>query len=173
MTTRFRQESQVDGFTAPLPVDELRRARRPGRAAGPTRQAGRRLNNAATFLVVALAIATVGLLYLVQTSKVAGLGYTVTRLEQERVERSLENQQLSYQIAQLQALPRVEEMAREQLEMGPVEDDIYLSVPRPAADELAVPQAPRRVRRSVFERIWDRLTGEAEATHPDDATARP
>jgi hypothetical protein len=126
----------------------------------------RRLGNPAVFLIVATTIAIIGLLYLIQTSQVAGLGYTVSQLENDRMAASLENQQLTYQVAAYEALPKIELAARGQLGMLPIDARIYLSVPRPASDELNVPPAETPKGRSVAERIWDRLTGEAEASHP-------
>lgn len=132
-------------------------------SAPPPRQ---RLSNPAVFLIVAATIAVVGLLYLIQTSQVAGLGYTVSNLAAERLEASLENQQLTYQVSGYEALPKIELSARGQLGMLPIEERIFLSVPRPASDELVVPPPEIPKRRSLGERIWDRLTGEAAASHP-------
>jgi len=129
-----------------------------------------RLNNPAVFLLVAATIAVVGLLYLVQTSQVAGLGYTVSSLEAERLEKSLENQRLTYQVAGYEALPKIELAARGQLGMQPIDAHIFLSVPRPASDELVVPEPETSRQWSLGERIWDRLTGEAEASHPAGST---
>lgn len=125
-----------------------------------------RLSNPTVFLIVATTIAVVGLLYLIQTSQVAGLGYTVSNLEAERLEKSLENQQLTYQVAGYEALPKIELAARGQLGMLPLDARIFLSVPRPASDELTAPAPETPKQRSLGERIWDRLTGEAEASHP-------
>jgi cell division protein FtsL len=143
-------------------------ARRSGsvRRARIVRPATPPLNTAALFTIVVLTIATVGLLYLVQTSQVAGLGYEVSRLERQRTEKALENQQLSYEVARLQALPRVEQEALGQLDMQPLDDYLFLTVPLPASEELPAPPAAATRERSVVERIWDRLTGRAEATHP-------
>jgi hypothetical protein len=132
--------------------------------------ARRRLSNPAVFLIVAATIAVVGLLYLIQTSQVAGLGYEVSNLEVERVQTSLENQQLTYEVACYEALPKIELAARGQLGMLPLDAHIFLSVPRPASDELVVPAPETPKQRSLGERIWDRLTGEAEASHPAGST---
>jgi len=135
--------------------------------APPSRQ---RLGNPAVFLIVAATITIVGLLYLIQTSQVAGLGYTVSQLENERMQKSLENQQLTYQVAGYEALPKIELAARGQLGMLPLDARIYLSVPRPASDELDVPAPEQPKERSMVERVWDRLTGEAEASNSDGST---
>jgi hypothetical protein len=126
----------------------------------------RRLSNPVVFLIVAATIAVIGLLYLIQTSQVAGLGYEVSNLEAERLEKSLANQQLTYQVAGYEALPKIELAAKGQLGMLPIDAHIFLSVPRPASDQLVVPAPETPKQRSLGERIWDRLTGEAEASHP-------
>ncbi len=155
--------------TQPIPTldhevawDERRTIARP-ESAPPVR---RRLSNPVVFLIVATTIAVVGLLYVIQTSQVAGLGYTVSSLEAERLEASLQNQQLTYDVAGYEALPKIELAARGQLGMLPIDAHIFLSVPRPASDELELPAPEPSKQRSLGERIWDRLTGEAEANHP-------
>jgi hypothetical protein len=125
-----------------------------------------RISNPVLFLIVAATIAVVGLLYLIQTSHVAGLGYEVSNLESQRMAKSLENQQLTYQVAGYEALPKIELAARGQLGMQPVDSHVFLTVPRPASDELSLPEPETPKRRSLGERIWDRLTSEAEASHP-------
>ena len=126
----------------------------------------RRVNNALMFVLIALSISIVGLLYLIQTSHVAGLGYEVSRLERERMDAALENQRLTYEIAQRQSLPTIEEIARDQLDMQPMGAHVYLTVPAPASEQLELPSPQEGRSRSLAERILDRLTGEAEANHP-------
>ncbi len=106
----------------------------------------------------------IGLLYLIQTSHVAGLGYEVSRLERARMEKSLENQALTYEIARFQALPSIEQVALEEMGMTPVQDPIYLTVQSPPSDELIVPEQEVGERRSLAEQLWDALIGEAEAS---------
>lgn len=130
----------------------------------------RRVNNAWLFTLVAVAITMVGLLYLVQTSHVASLGYEVSRLEQERLDKSLENQQLTYDIARQQSLPAIEKIARVDLDMQPIEQvgtRLYITVPLPASEELPVPEPVTGARLSLGGRIWARLTGTANASNPD------
>jgi hypothetical protein len=125
---------------------------------------GGRLNNALVFSIVALAIGAVGLLYLVQTSRVASLGYQVSALQREREARLLRNQQLSYDVARYQSLVLVERVAREQLGMVPMEDYVFFTVARPVVDELPAPATPVPARPSLAERVWDRITGVGTAT---------
>lgn len=124
-----------------------------------------RMNGAIMFTIAVLGITMVGLLYLIQTSHVAGLGYEVSRLERERLEKSLENQTLTYEIARFQALPYIERIALEDMGMQPVEDPIYLTVQAPVSDELLVPEPLAGQGRSLGERVWDALMGEAAATN--------
>lgn len=134
----------------------------------------RRLNNAWLFTLVAVAITTVGLLYLVQTSHVASLGYEVSRLERERLDKSLENQKLTYDIARQQSLPAIEQIAREELGMEPVEQTgtrLYITVPEPAIAELPVPESETGDNLSLGRRIWARLTGTAHSSNPADEGA--
>jgi cell division protein FtsL len=142
-------------------------------SAPPVAVPARRMNSAHVFVIVVLTISMVGLLYLVQTSHVAGLGYKVSSLERERNEKSLENQRLTYQIAQKQALPEIEQVALEDLRMQPMGDHIYLTVHAPASAELATPTREEGRKRSLGERIWDRLTGEAEVNHPVPSEVAP
>lgn len=134
-----------------------------------TISAGRssRMNGAVMFTIAALGITMVGLLYLIQTSQIAGLGYEVSRLERERLEKSLENQALTYELSRFQALPAIEQVAIEDMGMLPVDDPIYLTVQSPPSDELIVAEPQAGTRRSLGERLWDALRGEAEASNTE------
>jgi cell division protein FtsL len=156
------ETQQIQALDHEIGQVERRPRVRPDRAP----ESRQRVSNPVLFLIVAATIAVVGLLYLIQTSQVAGLGYEVGRLETERLEKSRENQQLTYEVAGYEALPKIELAARGQLGMEPIDSNIFLSVPRPANDELIVPAPETPRQRSLGERIWDRLTGEAEASHP-------
>jgi cell division protein FtsL len=160
MTTRnhYRTQHEHDVLT--------RHVEQSGYSDSPVVAPVRRINSALLFVIVVMTISMVGLLYLVQTSHVAGLGYEVSRLERERNEKSLENQRLTYEIAQKQALPQIEQVALQDLRMQPMGDHIYLTVHAPAAAELATPTREEGRTRSLGERLWDRLTGEAEVNHP-------
>lgn len=139
-----------------------------------TRPRGARLNNAWLFTIVALAISLIGLLYLVQTSQVASLGYEVSRLERERADKALENQRLTWELSRYQSLPEVERQATGRLGMEPLEqvaDRMYLTIPAPAAAELPTPEPEAGDDLSLPERIWARLTGTAHAANPGDAEA--
>jgi cell division protein FtsL len=124
-----------------------------------------RVSNAVLFTVVALAITTVGLLYLIQTAQVASLGYEVSRLERERASMSLANQHLTYEVARYESLPQVERVARDQLGMQPLDDYLFVTIPLPVADDLSLPDPEPRYQPSVAAHIWDRLTGQATASN--------
>jgi cell division protein FtsL len=142
------------------------RPARPVKRARIVRPETPRVNNAVLFTIIVLTIGTIGLLYVIQTSQVAGLGYEVSRLERERTEKSLENQQLTYQVANYQALPRVQEVAIDDLGMQPMSDYIFITVPLPPHDDPPMPGPEPSNERSVIGRIWDRITGVGSASNP-------
>lgn len=80
----------------------------------------------AALFVVAVALLGAGLVYLGQASAIATGGYDVLRLEAERGRLIVANRQLSYKLAELSALTRVEAEARERLEMTPPESLVFL-----------------------------------------------
>ncbi|HUG14839.1 MAG TPA: cell division protein FtsL [Thermomicrobiales bacterium] len=149
-----------------------RRQRTPSPTRSPARgndatpaAAARPMNAAMMFSVVALTITVVGLLYLVQTAQVASLGYEATRLEQERAAAALENQQLTYEVASLEALPRIERLAVDTLDMQAVRARIFVVVPLPPRDDLSLPEPVTRPEQSLALRVWERLTGQSTATN--------
>lgn len=148
-----RQDTAVVSQTPPAPKPR------------PRSSAPKPMNAAFLFAVVALSITIVGLLYLVQTAQVASLGYELTRLERERAAAALENQQLTFTVANFESLPRVEQLAFGPLAMQPVEDYRFLIVPLPAHDELPAPEPLDRSERSLGQRIWERLTGQSTASN--------
>jgi len=177
MTIRYDEYvsyQEVEQVTAPFDAVSVARPVRDSYAQRPTiAPLVRRVNNAWLFTLVAVAITTVGLLYLVQTSHVASLGYEVSRLERLRMEKSLENQQLTYDIARQQSLPAIERIARVDLDMQPIEQAgtrLYITIPLPADEELSVPASEAGASLSTGERIWARLIGAAHASNPDDGS---
>ncbi|RIK46387.1 MAG: hypothetical protein DCC58_03355 [Chloroflexi bacterium] len=128
--------------------------------------AQRRANGALLFsLVVALA-GTIGLLYIYQTSMVAGLGLELTQLQQRIERESVRNEELSYQLGYYEALPRIEHIAVDNRGMLPQESSVFLRVPRPVDDALPVPTASPVDDRSSLQRALDMLLGRGSA---DDA----
>jgi cell division protein FtsL len=122
------------------------------------------VNTAIILIVVAVLITAVGLLYLFQTNHVAGLGYEMSQLQRERATLALRNEQLNYAVARYESLNRVESIAIGQLGMQPSEDFIFLNVSRPAQEQLPLPAATPSHHESVFERVWNSLTGTSTAT---------
>jgi cell division protein FtsL len=134
--------------------------------AGPQAVArSRRVNGALMFTLVALLVSAVGLLYLVQTSRVASLGYEASRLQRQREAQALANEQLSYDVARYESLPLVERVAQDQLGMQPMSAYRYLEVARPALDELPTPTPEAAEQPSLLRRVLQRVTGHGAATH--------
>jgi cell division protein FtsL len=133
----------------------------------PTPSRARQPNGALMFTLVALLVCAVGLLYLMQTSRVATLGYQASALQRQREAQALANEQLSYDVARYESLPLVERVAREQLGMQPMSDYRYVDVPRPTADDLPTPAVTPVSKPSALTRIMRRGTGRAVASHPD------
>jgi len=123
----------------------------------------RRLSTVAIAILVALALAGLSVLYLIQTSEVVSLGYQLTRLQNQHDAVELENSRLRYQIATYQALDRIERMARDELGMAPVRHVEYLDVARPAP--LPQPPSPSLPAPSFWQRVLDVLMGVGRATH--------
>jgi cell division protein FtsL len=131
-----------------------------------------RLNGAIVFALAALTIGAVGLLYVVQTSHVAKLGYEASRLQREREARALENDQLAYEVARYQSLPLVERVAVEQLGMTEMSAYRFLAVARPVQAELATPTPLAETRPSLMRRVWNRILGQGDVVHPDAGDGR-
>lgn len=142
----------------PLPPPRVRRYR-----SQPPPVPRSRINTAVIFIVVAGLITAVGMLYLIQTNHVAGLGFEMSQLQREREALALRNEQLNYSIAQYESLNAVEEIALVELGMSESEDFMFLSVPRPASDELPIVTPVEAHEPSVWRRIWQSLRGEATA----------
>lgn len=152
---------------APLPPPRVRRYRPQPQPAPRSR-----INTALIFIVVAGLITAVGMLYLIQTNHVAGLGFEMSQLQREREALALRNEQLNYSIAQYESLDAVEEVALGELGMSESEDFVFLSVPHPSSDELSIVEPLEAHEPSVWHRIWQSLSGEATAvrTTTEDAS---
>lgn len=127
----------------------------------------RRMNGAVVFLIAVALIGAVGMLYLLQTAHVANLGYEMSRLQGERRAALVEQQELSAQIAEKQALTSVETTARQDLGMRPIGDHIFLEVELPPTEATAVPE-PATLKPSALERFWGRLTGQSDRSAETD-----
>ena len=93
-----------------------------------------RLKASAWLPTVLLAVCAVALVYLVETSGVATTGYDIQRLQAERGEWQLRNEQLRLELAKLRSLSWVQSEAVERL--GMVRPDpntlVYIRVQRRA-----------------------------------------
>jgi cell division protein FtsL len=159
MSAPFEQLQMTTDLPRIVPAEQLP-------FAGPQAVAApRRTSGALMFTLVALLISAVGLLYLVQTSRVASLGYEASRLQREREAKGLANEQLSYDVARYESLPLVERVAEDQLGMQPMSDYRYLDGARPAFDELPTPTPAASEQPSLVRRVLRRVTGQGAATH--------
>lgn len=126
------------------------------------------MQDATLFALVACVVGAIGIIYLLQTSEVASLGYRVSELERERAELTETNQQLSYDAAMREALPSIEDRA-EVLGMEPITDLIYLDVPAPLDTELPQPTPEVATAPSLIGRLKARLMDESSASDADAA----
>lgn len=123
----------------------------------------RPLHSAVMIIIAASLVAVVGMLYLLQINYVASLGYDMSALQRTREARSVENQRLRAQIAELQSLDRIEEVAVDDLGMEPYEDYRFLSVTWPESSELQPPEPLQPAPDSLLDRLRNALFGEAAA----------
>lgn len=163
-----------------------------GRRGGPRARLARawdartrwRLGRSRSAALVGLAVVLLsflGLIYLVEISRVASYGYALSTLQERQAQLDRENELLFYQISQERTLARVDDLARRQYGMQPFVPAApsattagtsgarpvatgtsprhqFLSVPRPVptASPAASPPAPRA---SLLDRLWRRVVG--------------
>ncbi|MGA7672082.1 MAG: hypothetical protein WBW04_16770 [Nitrolancea sp.] len=126
------------------------------------------LNGVAMVIIAAVALTVIGILYLMQTAKVAGLGYKFSNLQDEYYALSLENSKLGYQVASDQSLDKVSQVATQQLGMTPLTNYQFLQVQRPVNDNLpAIPPAAQP-HPSLLDRVMAAITGESSASLKED-----
>lgn len=77
----------------------------------------RELRNTVALLVAILLISVISLLYMNQAGQLATSGYQISNLQNERDRLQRENENLEVQLSQLRALPHVEEVANQKLQM--------------------------------------------------------
>ena len=155
-STKTRRPESVVAEVAPdRPVASVRR-----------RQKGQyiALNGVAMVIIAAVALTMIGILYLMQTAKVAGLGYKFSNLQDEYYSLSLENSKLGYDVARDQSLDKVSQIATQQLGMTPLSNFQFLQVQRPANDNLP-PIAPAlQPHPSLLQRVRSALMGESSVS---------
>jgi cell division protein FtsL len=76
------------------------------------------MNGATMVAVAAIALTVIGILYLIQTSEVAQLGYDMSRLQEQRNTLTMETSELEYELARYESLQTVEEVAVTRLGMS-------------------------------------------------------
>jgi len=123
--------------------------------------AGAAVHGAWLFILAVALAGVVGMLYLVQTSTVARLGYDLSQVQREIDAESVRNEELTYQLGYYQSLPTIDSIARDQLKMRSADSIVYLDVPAPVSEDLSVPATPTAAPRSGFRRAFDRLLGHA------------
>ncbi len=89
------------------------------------------------FGVVLIGIAFLSLMYVRQTGDVAATGYDGANLQTERNDWQRRNDQLQANVAQLESIDRVGQVASQRLNMGPPRHEIYVK-----ATPVAVPPVP-------------------------------
>ncbi len=156
---------------------------RPSATVHRRRQEGQyiELNGVAMVIIAAVALAIICMLYLMQTAKVAGLGYQFSHLQNDYYSLSLENSKLGYQVARDQSLDQVERIATQQLGMTPLKNFQFLQVERPSSDNLPPIPADIQPSHSLWDRIKAAVIGERSVTPVEhaipvaspDATATP
>jgi cell division protein FtsL len=149
--------------------------RRPARRAAPATSAGRRpyfvMNGATMVAIAAIALTVIGILYLIQTSEVAQLGYDMSRLQTQRDSLTLEISELEYEIARYESLQTIEEYATTRLGMAPMTNFEFVELQEPSQRNLTVPEPIERSSPSFFDRLFDALMGVGSAeSKPADKT---
>ena len=112
------------------------------------------------------ALAAVGLLQVLQTTRTAGFGYELRAFERERATLSAEVRLLEADIAQISRLDYVRDQATERLGMVPAERTLRIAVGVPAPRVVPLPEryvgaepAPAPIERSWWERLVGGLPG--------------
>ena len=125
---------------------------------------GQPLMSGATIVVVAaIALTIIGMLYLIQTSHVAGLGYEMSRLQEQRHDLALEISELKHELARYESLHTVEQVADQRLGMTPMTNYEFIAVQQPVETELTVPQERPAKPAPLGERILSALLGVGSA----------
>ena len=131
------------------------------------------LNGVALVIIVAFALSVICILYLVQTAKVAGLGYKFSALQDEYYALSLDNSKLGYDVAREHSLDTINQIATSQLGMTPMQSFQFMQVERPPQDNLPALPPEVRPRETIWSRIKAAITGEASASVSQHPSATP
>jgi cell division protein FtsL len=87
-----------------------------------------------------LVIAAVGMLQVLQTSNATTAGYSLSRLETNKMEVQAEVHQLEADVASLTSMERIEQEARGRLGMVPAESTLTLEVHKQPPEQQLVPR---------------------------------
>ncbi|HET7034163.1 MAG TPA: hypothetical protein VFI42_00630 [Thermomicrobiaceae bacterium] len=177
MTLAARRPRLIDHTAPPETTEpiELVETLEPGAPARPRR--ARRgylmLNGAALVALAALFLGCIGILYLIQTSQVAQLGYQMSHLQTRYDELTDANEKLRYQIDRDHSLPVVQQVAITKLEMVPLHTFKFLQVQRPAQDQLPAPAPEPRTHLSLWRQVREALLGTSRADHATNPPSAP
>jgi hypothetical protein len=127
------------------------------------------LNGVALVIIVAVALTIICILYLVQTARVASLGYKFSALQDDYYTLSLDNSKLGYDVAREQSLDTINQIATCQLGMKPMTDFKFVQVQRPAQADLPPLPTETPPHQSTWQRVKAAITGEASASVPQHA----
>lgn len=116
--------------------------------------------------IAAVALGIIGMLYLIQTSRVASLGYELSRLQQRHDALAIDNARLGYEVARDESLNTIQQMAVQQLGMTPLSKYRFLEVQRPPDEQLPSPAPVVVPPESIWHRIWRQVTGVGRAYAP-------
>jgi cell division protein FtsL len=144
-------------------VPQRKSARRSRSTAAAPRRPYFVLNGATMVAIAAIALTVIGILYLIQTSEVAQLGYDMSRLQAQRESMTLEISELEYELARYESLQTVEEVAVTQLGMTPMNNYEFIEIQEPAQRNLVLPDPVEHHTPSVFERVLDAVLGVGSA----------
>ena len=77
----------------------------------------RELRNTIALLIAILLISVISLLYMNEAGRLATSGYQISQLQTQRDQLQRDNQGLEVQLSQLRSLPRIQDVATNQLHM--------------------------------------------------------
>ncbi len=164
MTTATRPP-EVQKRARPSSTPRRIRERRPGQRGYLT------LNGAALVALAAIVLTVLGFLYLVQTTRVAGLGYELSRLQRDHDTVEIETARLGYEIAHYESLDTVKQVAIEQLGMSSGGQQRFLDVQRPAQEQLPPPPRETAPPESFWHRIERATLGTGRASSLDQVAS--
>jgi cell division protein FtsL len=133
--------------------------RKPTAAAPANRRPYFVMNGATMVAVAAIALTVIGILYLIQTSEVAQLGYDMSRLQEQRNTLTMETSELEYELARYESLQTVEEVAVTRLGMTPMTNYEFLDLDAPAQRNLVIPEQASSESPGIAQRLLDAVMG--------------